>query len=241
MGVRIQSQPGGRFTTLNTPLRMLIRYAYQVQGPELAGGEGWLDSERFDIAAKAEGNATQNEVRAMLQSLLADRFKLKVHRETREQPMYVLMLSRSDGKFGRQLRRSAVDCANVSADAPPRDANGRLACGSGLGPGAPSSPGRRMLGLRGSTMTEFANHLEPLVGRHVVDRTGVTGYFDMDFDFTLELQPPPPPPGVPDPFDRQAFQTIFSVLPEQLGLKLDSERGNVDVLVIDHAERPVPD
>lgn len=239
MGVRIQSQPGGRFTTQNTPLRMLIRYAYQVQGSELAGGEGWLDSERFDIAAKAESNATPNQIRAMLRSLLADRFRLKVHRETRELPIYALTLSRSDGRFGEQLRRSTVDCANVSADAPPRDANGRMLCG--YGPGAPSSSGRRMLGLRGVTMAELANHLEPLVGRHVVDRTEASGYFDMDFDFTLELQPPPPPPGVPDPFDRQAFQTIFSVLPEQLGLKLDSQRANVDVLVIDHAERPVPD
>lgn len=241
LAVRIQSQPGGRFTTLNTPLRVLIRYAYQLQASELTGGEGWFDSDRFDIAAKAENDAAPNEMRAMLQSLLADRFKLKVHRETRELPIYALMFSRSDGKFGQQLRLSTANCAAAPADAPPRDANGRPLCGYGPGPGASNSSGRRMLALRGVTLDEFAGHLAPLVGRHVVNRTGTSGYFDIDFDFTLELQPPPPPPGVPDPFDRQAFQTIFSVLPEQLGLKLDSQRANVNVLVIDDAERPLPD
>ena len=98
-----------------------------------------------------------------------------------------------------------------------------------------------MVGVRGATMAEFANQLAPLVGRYVVDRTAAVGYFDMDFDFAIELQPPPPPPGAPDAFDRQSLQSIFSVLPEQLGLKLDAQRGNVDVLVVDHAERPAPD
>ena len=90
-------------------------------------------------------------------------------------------------------------------------------------------------------MQRVAMLLKPMVRRVVIDRTGLSGYFDGEFDFTAELGPPPPPPGVPDPFDRQAFPTIFTVLPEQVGLELDSRRGPVDVLVIDGVERPSPD
>ena len=75
----------------------------------------------------------------------------------------------------------------------------------------------------------------------MIDRTGLSGYFDGEFDFAAELPPPPPPPGIPDPFDRQAFPTIFTVVQEQLGLKLESTRGPVDVLIIDRAERPTED
>ena len=91
------------------------------------------------------------------------------------------------------------------------------------------------------TMADVSKVLKPMVRRVVIDQTGLDGYFDGDFDFTAELGPPPPPPGVPDPFDRQSFPTVFTVLPEQLGLKLDSRRGPVEVLVIDSAFQPTPD
>jgi uncharacterized protein (TIGR03435 family) len=80
-----------------------------------------------------------------------------------------------------------------------------------------------------------------MVRRSVSDQTGLTGYFDADFDFLAEVGPPPPPPGLPDPFDRASFPTVFTVLPEQLGLKLESRRGPIEVLVIDRAEPPTPD
>ena len=98
-----------------------------------------------------------------------------------------------------------------------------------------------MLGFRGLTMEGFARFLAPAVRRYVIDRTGLTGYFDGEVDRTAELQPPPPPPGVPDPFDRQSFPSMFTVLPERLGLKLQPSRGPVDVLVIDSVEQPTPD
>lgn len=90
-------------------------------------------------------------------------------------------------------------------------------------------------------MAALAKILVPMVHRTVTDRTGLAGYFDADFDFLMEVGPPPPPPGIPDPFDRSSFLSVFTVFPEQLGLKLESTRGPVDVLVIDGAERPTPD
>ena len=90
-------------------------------------------------------------------------------------------------------------------------------------------------------MASLARTLVPMVRRSVTDKTGLTGYFDAEFDFLAEVGPPPPPPGQPDPFDRASFASVFTVLPEQLGLKLESTKGPVDVLVIDDVQRPTPD
>ena len=90
-------------------------------------------------------------------------------------------------------------------------------------------------------MEAFARFLGPILRSGMIDRTGLTGYFDADFDPTAEFPPPPPPPGVPDAFDRQSFPSIFTVLQEQLGLKLDSQKGPVDVLVINRVEKPKED
>ena len=87
-------------------------------------------------------------------------------------------------------------------------------------------------------MPALARWLVPAVRRSVVDQTGLTGFYDADFDFLAELPPPPPPPGVPNPFGPDGFVSIFTVFPEQLGLRLDARRGSVNVLVIDRAERP---
>ena len=90
-------------------------------------------------------------------------------------------------------------------------------------------------------MEAFARFLGTMVRRHVADQTGLTGYFDGEFDYTAELGPPPPPPGIPDPFDRQSFPSIFTVLQERLGLKLESRKSQLPVLVIDSVEKPSPD
>jgi uncharacterized protein (TIGR03435 family) len=103
------------------------------------------------------------------------------------------------------------------------------------------SSGHVNLAFRGITMQGLARFLAGAVRRTVSDRTRLNGYFDGEIESTIEIPPPPPPPGIPDPFDRQNFPTIFTVLQEQLGLKLDSKRGPVDVLVIDRAAPPVPD
>jgi bla regulator protein blaR1 len=228
----------GRFTATNAPLRMLIREAYALQSFQLLGGPDWLDSDRFDIAAKAEGNPTPELERLMLRALLAERFKLSVHSETRELPLYAMVMARTDGRLGPQLRHAGTDCAQAapwSGLGPPdspRDPNGPCrSVGQGSGGG---------MRFRGITLDAFAKFLATPARRIVIDRTGLTGDFDIDLEMTAELGPPPPPPGAPDRVDRTSAPSIFTALQEQLGLKLDSRRGAVEVLVIDHVEPPVP-
>jgi uncharacterized protein (TIGR03435 family) len=105
-----------------------------------------------------------------------------------------------------------------------------------LQPGTDLPRARGGLSFRGLTLAQLAKRLVPTVRRSVIDQTGLAGYFDGDFNFVAELPPPPPPPGLPSPFS-EPFVSIFTVLPEQLGLKLDARRGPVDVLVIDRIER----
>ncbi len=138
--IRFGLQPGGRFTAQNVPARELIRFAYNVQPFQIEGGPGWLNSDRFDVSAKAEGElpnigpGQSGPVQQMMQNLLADRFKLKVHRESKEMPIYALVLARSDGKLGKQIEPSTTDCAAM---------RGRGAGPGRGGPGAARRPRRR--------------------------------------------------------------------------------------------------
>jgi len=242
----LQPLPGGRFTTTNIPIRAVIRFAYEVQDFQLEGGPTWLAGDRYDIVAKADGDPPAAEMRLMVQSLLADRFGLRVHRETREQPAYALVLSRNDRKLGPQLRPTQADCAGqpppIQLGGPPLAPGASPRC-SYLGPtpGASFATGRATMAFRGLTMDGLARFLMPMLRRSVVDRTGLTGYFDGDFDPSAEFPPPPPPPGLPDPFDRQSFPTIFTVLREQLGLKLDNIRASTSIVVIDRINKPTED
>jgi uncharacterized protein (TIGR03435 family) len=215
-------------------LRWIILEAYQLQNSQLLGGPEWIAAERFDISAKAEGDPPSAQMRLMLQRLLADRFGLKAHTEKRDLPVYLLQIARGDARLGPQLRRSETDCDHPPAL--PADGDPRTPCGF-FGPGVnhdgPS--------FRGVTIERLAGYLTNSLGRTVVDRTGLKGYFDGDFDFSAEFAPPPPPPGAADRWDRQSLVSIFTVLSEQLGLRLDSTRGPVDVLVIDSVEHPTPD
>jgi bla regulator protein blaR1 len=238
----LQASPGGRFTATNLPLRALVLYAWQRQMFEVAGGPDWFTSDRFDVLAKAEQNAAPvGEIRGMLRTLLKERFKLRVHEETRELPLYELQLARTDGRFGPRLRKSAANCDGVEPQGRPIDPGTPPTCGFvGPAPGTVVSSGKGSMAFRGVTMANFARFWGPALRRMVVDRTGLTGYFDGEFDPTAEFGPPPPPPGVPDPWDRASFPTVFTVLREQLGLKLESSKGPVNVLVIDYAEKPTP-
>lgn len=238
-------QPGGRFTATNVALRMLIREAYQLQDFQLIGGPAWIASDRFDVVAKAKGDlpptpmGTVGPGQLMIRTLLAERFKLKVRNETRELPIYELVLARSDGKLGPQLRSSAADCA----------AAGR----SGGAPPAPLQPGERpKCGMRiglgqmrggGLPLSQLATILSQSLGRVVVDRTRLTGTFDLDLTWTPDQLPPgSSPPGAPlPPSVASNGPSIFTALLEQLGLKLASTKGPVDVVVIDSVERPAPD
>jgi uncharacterized protein (TIGR03435 family) len=243
--VSIGLQPGGRFGASNLPLVILIRSAYRLQDSQLVGAPDWIETTRYDIAAKAEGDLPPSSPigppslgMVMLQSLLEERFKLRVHREVRELPIYALVAAQSSAKFGPQFARSNVDC-QVKAAGPEKPSEWPR-CGTSMGFG-------EMKG-RARPMTLLASMLSQVVQRPVVDRTGLAGGYDFDLRWTPD-QLPARPAGTPadQPFRMNGVEidpngpSIFTAIQEQLGLKLESTRGPVDVLVVDHIERPTPD
>jgi bla regulator protein BlaR1 len=222
--------PDGRFAVKNIRLWNLIAAAYQLQGGRLWEGPGWLGSDRFDIEAKADGNPSSERILSMVRRLLADRFHLLAHTETRELPIYALVVATSDSSLGAQLRPS--QCTGKASAPPPgpydASAPPPVMCG-----GVQSRPGR--LSARWVTMEELAdNGLSLIMGRVVRDRTGLTGHFDLDASWTPDTRPPGP----------QAFgvgPSTFVALEEQLGLRLAPETAPVDGLVIDRVEKPAQD
>ena len=239
----LMPQPGGLLTATNVTVAALIRFAYDLPDFQLSGGPGWLNSDRFDFLAKAEGDPSVAQQRLMLRRLLEERFKLAAHTEMRVLPLYALVLARSDGKVGPRIRRSDAECARL--DQPQSDAGVGLSptdvppCGFfGFAPGTHFPSGRGGLAFRGLTMATLAKRLVPMVRRSVIDQTGLAGQFDAEFDFVAELPPPPPPPGLPNPFGRAPLTSVFTVFREQLGLELDARQGSVEVLVIDRADKP---
>jgi uncharacterized protein (TIGR03435 family) len=233
-GIRGHSFPGDRFVATNVPLRDLIAIAYGEPGhllpdTQLTGGPSWIASERFDVTAKvsADSPSTIAQKQLLLRTLLAERFKLAVHRETRVMPRYAMVAARSDRVVGPQLRRADVDCEALLASQPGR----RERC---ILYALPSGT----LTLRGQTMSALANALSSLLGRPVVDQTGLTGGFDADAEFNPDGLPGMavlPPDAGPSASDAPSLFTTFE---EQLGLKLESGRGPVEVFVIDQADRP---
>lgn len=219
----MQFQPGpeGNFTASNCSLRLLIRYAYDMQPFQLVGGPGWVTSDRYDIAAKAAGNPPLPGLQAMLQRLLEDRFQLKYHSETREADGYALVVS----KPGKLRESEPGDC-------PPPSSGPHPPCG-----GLRNSPGNTF-GYK-LTSADLAGSLAFFLRRFVVDRTGLTGKYDVELEW---MPDPDPSSALPPDVDRPSVATdrpsIFTALQEQLGLKLEATKGPLRVLVIDHIERP---
>jgi bla regulator protein blaR1 len=243
--VMLGLQPGGRFTATNVTLRLLIRNAYRVQDFQIVGGPGWISSDHFDIVAKAEGDPPQDQIQLMVRALLADRFKLAVHNDKRELPIYALVLARPDGRPGPKLRPASTDCEALRARGrgaapppgpPPGPPGGPMSCGMRM------APGNFVAG--GMPLTQLATTLSQIVGRVVQDQTGLSGQFDFELSFTPEQMPQGPPPGAnapPLPPIDPNGPSLFTALQEQLGLKLESTKGSVDVLVIDRVEPPTVD
>ena len=229
-------QPGGWYRASNVRLRDLVSEAHQVRDFQVAGGPSWVASERFDIEAKSEDAAAFELVpkadgtRAipekpflMLRELLKDRFKLVVHREMREGPVYALAMSRA-GRRGPGLRPFAVNCAAIDPKNPPP---GVGHCG-----GIRRAPGR--LEGRTATMAQLARSLSILLQRPVIDRTGLSDPFDFDMEWTpinLNVDAAATPAS-------EFAPTLLAALDEQLGLKLDAQRAPIEYVVIDSAERP---
>lgn len=246
-GMTFGARPGG-WAARNVTLRLLVMLAYEVRELEIVGGPSWLASDRFDIAGTIESPDKADDAarQQMLQALLAERFKLRVHQEQRELPIYALVASRPDRKLGARIRPFPWECRDSSREAPPvpdtstgllpisDPSNGPPPCFATLGVGR--------LSMRGLPMTELTATLArlPAVSRRVVDRTGLTGRFDYDLEWTPSVMTI----GVatPTPTDQpNAGPNLFTALQEQLGLKLEPGREALPVLVIDSVEQPSPD
>jgi uncharacterized protein (TIGR03435 family) len=237
----------GRLTILNAPLRFLVLRAY---GPlfdfQIIGGPDWQMSRRFDIQAKAEDPAADmGAMLPMLKTLLEDRFQLKVHTETREMPIYALVVARDDGRLGANIKPSTADCSNPAPV--PADIAALLQAGRGVPCAIMPVPtrvaGSMTLRADGASMAALARFLTGTTRRIVHDRTGLSGLYDWEMTYDRRVTPPPalqPSNNLPLSPPSESPQ-MTTALQEQLGLKLESTRGPVEVLVIDHAALPEPD
>ena len=235
-GSRIGMSPNGRFTATNVTLKQMVTTAYNLRNFQVIGGPSWFDTDHFDIVATVGHEIMPTaagppaELIAMVRNLLADRFRLVAHTETKDMPIFTLVLARSDGKLGPQLIASTFDCEAAMRAGTPPPSGPATAASQGL-PIGPCSRrvGGGMLAVRTATMDALARTLAGIVDRLVVDKTGLAGSFDGDLTWT------------PDPNVDTSGPSIFTALQEQLGLKLESARGPMEVLVIDRAELPTAD
>jgi uncharacterized protein (TIGR03435 family) len=201
------TSPGGRFRASATTLKFLLEWAYEIQPSQHSGGPSWFNTDRYDIVAKAEGNVTDDQMRLMVQTLLTDRFKLKLHHERKELPVYVI----SVGKTAPKLF-------------PPKDEETHsLRFAPQMGPDQKIV---RVLFTR-YTLTQLSDVFARQMGSVVVNQTGLNG----EFDFTIDLTPDE---GRPNPVDPAL---LITAMREQLGLALKHEKAPVDILVIDSAEK----
>ena len=244
---------GGVFRVRNLPLPSLIMFAYKMtpnQEPFLISQlPQWAITERFDVNAKGEGNPTKDQMRLMVQSLLADRFKLAVHYETRQMPILALVQDDS-GQFGPLLQRHPEEatCPTTPSlpspppTAPPQplaiDMRFPVPCG-GIVSMPASAPGRVRSGARNVSLDLIANSISQTdIGedRPVVNKTGLDG----NFDFAIEFGPETPSRDKSKPRPSGEPPTFAEALQEQLGLKLVPRTGSLDVLVIEYIQELSP-
>jgi len=232
---RMMMSPNG-YSATNVSLKMMIENAYSLKTDGLISGlPGWADSARFDLEAKMDGDAAaalkklppeegMEQRRLMMQSLLADRFQLKVHHENKELPVYALVIAKGGFKL--------------------KDADPNASYPKGLD--GVSHPGMMRMSDRSITaqaipISNLVNALSRQLRREVVDKTGLTGKYDVTLQWTPDVNQMPEMPG-----ERQdaastvtdSGPSIFTALQEQLGLKLESTKGPVDTIVVDHVEMP---
>jgi uncharacterized protein (TIGR03435 family) len=220
-------------------VRQMIREAYGVKDYGLLGGPGSLNTQLYDVEAKMDASVvdalaklTPDQLKLarqqMLQALLAERLNLKVHRETKEEPVYFL----SVGKSGPKLRDAEAGDTHTFPGADGSAVRGQIQLGSGSG-------GGRKTGAHSVSMSLFGEYLSFVLARPVVDRTGLTGVYDFTLEWMPDVAQAPAPgavgadnlPGIPG-------ASIFTAIQEQLGLKLESGKSPVEIIVIDHVERP---
>jgi uncharacterized protein (TIGR03435 family) len=246
-----------RFTVDNYPLVMLIMRAYNVNRYQLSGFV--FTPERFDITAKIPEGTTKEQFRLMLQNLLAERFKLKLHHETKELPVYELSVGKNGPTFKEHQGEAPLASMDNTRGPNPKDKDGY--------PMAPPGVWAALIGRGGFrgrfsgvavTMPDFAGDLWSPLGRTVVDATGLKGKYDFVLTWSTDLMPPEAPPGAPPGggaagsagppppppppsndllMDDMVREALMSSIQKQLGLRLEPKKGPVDTLVIDHLEK----
>ena len=227
----------------NLPLATILAMSHRLQADQIVDVPSWARIESFNIIGKAPAGVplTIDNVMAMMRDLLAERFQLKTRREMREQPVYALVQMKP-GAVGPKLAPANGDCPSLNGSpgrgtaplpaAPPTPA--MLRCGGTTRPGSVS--------VHGMPLNVFTRLVGPIVGRIVINRTGLEGDWDLDLEFTPEGPNPPggPPPGAPASAASE-LPSVFTAVQEQLGLKLESTRAPVEVVVIERLARPTPD
>lgn len=214
-GGSVRFLPGGRFERINGTASGLLEMAYPTTRGEILGAPEWIYRDRYDVIASAGREATRDEMALMMRALLEERFKLRAHVERQEHPIFSLVVARDDGRLGPDLKRANYVCQTEGA--PP--------CGM-------SASAQRVRAV-GVPLSRLADLIWVSAGRLVEDRTGLPGIYE----FTLVYKPANarPRPADSPPDDRP---DLVTALREQLGLRLEPARGLVDVLVVDHVERP---
>jgi len=207
-----------RVKIVNSSLKFCVQVAWNVKDFQVSGGAGWMDTERYDIDAVAANAFTREESRTMLQALLTDRFSLAIHRETQDRAGYALVAARNGSKLPPPVEDPSITFSRTPS-------------------------GDTTLKAPNVSMTQLASALSTALGAIVVDRTGIDGQFDASLQWTPdpalqprimksgEPAPPPPPDAAPGP-------SLFTALQEKLGLKLESRKVPVEVIVLDRANRP---
>jgi uncharacterized protein (TIGR03435 family) len=234
--IRIMAKPDG-YAASNLSLKMLVQSAYGIREDLISGAPSWADSARFDIDAKVAGSdvdalkkLSPEQRRLLLQPLLADRFKLKIHTETKQLPVYELVLA----KGGSKLKEATAGDTYANGIKGP----------DGVGRGGMMRFGPGQLTAQAVPLTTLANMLSQQLHRTVLDKTGLTGKYDLELTWTPEQGADPMFKGAEgspqrgDAAPDSSGPSIFTALQEQLGLRLQSAKGPVETLVIDHVEMP---
>jgi uncharacterized protein (TIGR03435 family) len=218
-----EARRGGSFVAINANLVRIVRYAYDLPEYRVVGGPDWARSDRFDVEARVGRDVSSEEIKRMVQALMKDRFRLVVRQEQRQAAIYTLLLARDDKRLGPNLRPSAAGCAAPAG--PGEGMDERRTPNGGVAT-------RRTCAPMASLVSSFSNALQGPVD----DKTGLVGLWDSELSYTGERRRNTTAAGAaPDPNDAPA---LFTAVQEQLGLRLESGRGPVEVLVIESAAQP---
>ena len=232
-GADFGAQPGGRLVARNNAVSNFITNAYGIPGYLLVGGPDWMRADRYNMEARAEGDPSRAEMMLMLQTLLAERFQLRVRRETREMPAYVLTVARGGAKLTPSKDGGCLERDPSKPIPPPAPgATASRLCGNNNMNSRISPPNMTWTGVR-IDMSQVAASLANYFRRPVVDRPGLTGVFDVQIDL-----PPLQPAVATDVGAADSGPSVFTVLQERLGLRVEDGKGPVEVLVVDRIERP---